>query len=275
MQKIKTNIIYPIFIPHQGCPYRCIYCDQNKITKVLNKSDENKEFIPDLLQIQNFINKHKNKYKEIAFYGGTFTRLTIEEINSYLSKITPFMDEKTFFRISTRPDLINDKILQYLKSWRINTIELGIQTFSDNGLKSINRGYTSEIAEKSCNMVLLNGFNLSIQLLIGLPEENSLSIKENIDKLIEIKPDFVRLYPLLVLKDTELENMYIKKEYTPLDIDEAIKICSIYLKSCEDNGIKIIKIGLHSDISRDVVIAGPFHERFGEIVKAVVVKHPV
>ena len=259
-------------MPQKGCPFQCIYCDQNKITNVPavgthSCCPENDTVSLNIEKIKNFILKHKNKYKEIAFYGGTFTSLDRDEITSYFAQICPFLDDKTFFRVSTRPDALSDEMLRFLSFWRVNTIELGIQSFSDHVLTKSERGYTSLVAEKACKMVLEHGFCLSIQFLIGLPGETIDSIKENIKKLVEIKPDFVRLYPLIVLKDTKLETLYKKGEYKALSLDDAVDICSLYLKECENNDIKVIKIGLHSDISKDSVIAGPYHERFGELVK--------
>ena len=265
MQKIKTRLIYPIFIPHTGCPFRCIYCNQNKITRVapttIYEIEEKRGAIKD------FITKHKDNYKEIAFYGGSFTCLTREKITSYFAQITPYFDDKTFFRVSTRPDFLDYEILQFLKSMKVNTIELGIQSFADKVLVACKRGYNTEIAVNACKMVLSQGFNLSVQFLIGLPEEDLECIKHNIEKLIEIKPDFVRLYPLLVLKETELDDLYKNGAYKPLSLDDAVKICSMYLKTCNENEIKVIKIGLHSDIAKDDVVAGPFHERIGELVR--------
>jgi len=277
MQKIKTKIIYPIFLPHLGCPFLCIYCNQQAIANVSNTFSNSGEDLEQSIcyvkehlqmgQIQNFINKHKEKFKEVAIYGGTFSSLNLDQISSVLTFIASVFDDKTFFRISTRPDFINHKILLLLKSLRVNTIELGIQSFSDVVLKESLRGYTSEQAKNSCTLVLEHGFNLSIQLLVGLPKESEESIETNIKELLKIKPDFVRLYPLLVLKDTELEVLYRRGKYKPLTVDEAVRICSLYLQICEANNVKVIKMGLHADIESDSLVAGPYHARFGELVR--------
>ena len=259
MPKIKTNIIYPVFLPFLGCPFKCVYCNQNVISSSIISDIKIEPII-------SFIEKHKNKQKEIAFYGGSFTALPKNEISALFNKLNPYINETTWFRISTRPDFINTDILDFLKDNRVNTIELGVQSFCNNSLIKTKRGYSGEMAEKSCKLVIDYGFNLSIQFLIGMPGELKESIDENINKLIKLKPDFVRLYPLLVLKDTELECLYKNGEYSPISLEDAVLICGKYLKICQENNIKVIKMGLHSDISKDSILAGPFHDRFAELV---------
>ena len=287
MQKIRTNLIYPIFIQHQGCPFRCIFCNQfkstngtNGVSPFIDSTNGVSPFIDDIKRrdavctdekqrdaVCTFIQKNKTQPKEIAFYGGSFTCLSQDKIIQYFDMYVPIMDEFTYFRLSTRPDAISEEILKILKQYKVNTIELGIQSFDDKVLMVSRRGYSSKVAIDACKMVLNYGFNLSIQFLIGLPEEDLDSIKVNIEILRDITPDYVRLYPLLVIKDTELEEVYKKGNYQPLSLDEAVDRCRLYLDNCIKNDIKVIKIGLHSDIPKENIIAGPFHDRFGELVR--------
>ena len=246
----------------EGCPYRCIYCDQYKITKKTTV-DWKKTFI----EVQNFLNKHKNKPKEVAFFGGTFTCLSVPVMQSYFDNFLPLFDANTYFRISTRPDAINEQILKFLKKNRVNTIELGVQSFCDSELATSNRGYTAQTAVQSCKKIIESDFSISVQLIIGLPGANYTTYNQTIEVLKQIKPHYVRLYPLLVLKDTVLAEMYKNGDYLPLTLDEAIKICRLFFKNCEENGIKVIKIGLHSDINSEDILAGPFDERLGEKVR--------
>jgi histone acetyltransferase (RNA polymerase elongator complex component) len=249
-------------MPHQMCPFRCIYCDQYLITNTTEIS-----WNITIENVKNFIKKHHDKDKEIAFYGGSFTYLHITEINSLFQKILPWCDDRTFFRISTRPEAIDPDILDMLKKNRVNTIELGVQSFSDTELKATQRGYSAQVAKNSCSLILSHGFRLSVQLLIGLPSACPDSYRHTCDTLSEILPDYVRLYPLLVIKDTKLHSMYTRGEYTPLSVDEAVDICYMFYTHCITYGIKVIKIGLHPDINTKNLIAGPYHERFGELVK--------
>ena len=289
MQKITTKLIYPIFISHLGCPFRCIFCNQYKITntEAVAKAEFNRakhtadssleedghetnavqiDWDTTLSQIKGFIQKHTNKNKEIAFFGGSFTCLEREQMSELFQKLSPYLDDKTYFRISTRPDAISEEILGFLKVNRVNTIELGIQSFSDAELIASKRGYDGKTAIEACQLIKTYDFNLSVQLLIGLPKADMNTYTESMQRLIEIKPEYVRLYPLLVLKDTELATMYKQGDYTPLSVEEAVEICSYFLNECKKNNIKVIKIGLHADISKDSLVAGPYHANLGELV---------
>jgi len=257
---MKTHI-YPIFIPHVGCPFTCIYCDQRKITH-----SNNLDWDSTLYNVERFIKKHSGIEKEIAFFGGTFTCLTNDEMMAYCDRLLPLFDSQTFFRISTRPDAINKDILLFLRECRARTIELGVQSFSDVELLACGRGYASETAIIACRLVKEYNFRLSIQLLIGLPSADMVTYNDTLRVLCDLHPDYVRLYPLLVLADTQLGSMFLNGEYQPLELDEAIRICQIFYDKCIENGIKVIKIGLHSDIDKSDVIAGPYHPRFGEFV---------
>jgi len=188
-------------------------------------------------------------------------------MTSYFAKILPLFDDKTYFRLSTRPDAINDEILTFLKENRVRTIELGVQSFSDVELVACKRGYSADVAVNACHSVVQYEFSLCVQLLLGLPQASTDTYQYTLQRLTEIKPHFVRLYPLVVLKGTELEAMYIRGEYQPLDIPSAVDICKLFYNACISAGIKVIKIGLHSDISIDEVIAGPYSENIGEIVR--------
>jgi len=254
--------IYPIFIPHAGCQFTCIYCDQHKITHSKDIDWDTTNY-----NINRFIKKYAGKDKEIAFFGGTFTCLSKDEMKAYFERILPLFDDQTYFRISTRPDAINPEILSFLQENKVRTIELGIQSFSDIELKACERGYSSETAISACQLVLESGFKLCVQLMIGLPEATGDTYNETLRILSEIRPDYVRLYPLVVLKGTQLENMYLWEEYKPLKLIVAVYVCKYFYERCVLEGIKVIKIGLHSDIDPDDVVAGPYHSRFGEMVR--------
>jgi len=190
-------------------------------------------------------------------------------MTSYFAKILPLFDDHTYFRVSTRPDAINPDILTFLKEKRVKTIELGVQSFSDVELAACKRGYSADMAITACESVLQYGFSLGVQLLLGLPQADMVSYQHTLGKLLEVKPHFVRLYPLVVLKGTELESMYIRGEYQPLNMQSAVSVCRPFYNACVSAGIKVIKIGLHSDISADEVIAGPYGVNIGEMVRGV------
>ena len=264
MQKIKTKLIYPVFISHQGCPNQCIFCNQFSITKV-DKIDWSNT----LEGVRKFIYKYHDQNKEIAFFGGSFTNLSLERMQKLFDIFHDLLDEYTFFRISCRPDAINDKILNFLKNNRVNTIELGIQSFSDNELVACKRGYTKEIAYQACLLVKKHNFMLGLQFLIGLPDFCDTTFNETVQTTLSINPDYIRLYPLLVLRNTELEILYSNNQFNPLQLEIAIEYCIDFCQKISNSNIEIIKIGIHSDINIDKteIVDGPFHANFGEIVK--------
>jgi len=255
--------ILPIFIPHQGCPFDCIYCDQNKITQI-----QNIDLAQTRILIENFCKTNKDKNKEIAFFGGTFTNLPITKQNQLFTFVKPFLNEISGIRISTRPDAIDIEKLKLCQDNFVTVIELGIQSFSDKVLKEAKRGYTSKTAMQACKLVKDNGFKLGVQLMPGLPGYSETSLKETIKKTISLKPDFVRIYPTLVIQGTELEILYKRKKFTPLTLDAAVSITSEMITEFESKRIKVIKVGLHSDLRKEDIVAGPFHPAFGELVRA-------
>jgi len=257
--KIK---ILPVFIPHLGCTFACIYCDQQAITKSVIPAPS--KIGSDILKFCKF---NQGKEKEIAFYSGTFTNLTRREQQKYLDLVQPFLDKKTSIRISTRPDSIGMNILLFCRKNGVQTIELGIQSFSDRVLRSSKRNYNSQISISTCKLIKKFDFNLGIQLMPGLPGFSKKSLQNTISETIKLQPEFVRIYPTIVLKNTILEKWFLEKKYIPLKIDEAVQVVSEMIRRFEEEKIKVIKIGLQSDIEEKNVVSGPYHQCFGELVR--------
>jgi len=262
MKKPDKSLIYPLFIPMLGCPGRCIYCDQNKISGA-SAFDLNAA----MSEVQAFIRRNPDIPKEVAFYGGSFTALSIEERENILGGIGEVIDSHTTLRISTHPLYIDQEILQHCRKHRIATIELGIQDWHDAVLTASGRGYSASEAYASCRLIQNNGFRLGLQLMPGLPGSSEQSLQFNRQMLSELRPDFLRLYPLIVIKGTRLARDYQLASYNPLSLKEAIGICADYHEFCTPLNIKIIKYGLPSNIDQNEVLAGPYHPAFGELVK--------
>jgi histone acetyltransferase (RNA polymerase elongator complex component) len=254
--------ILPIFLPLQGCSFQCVYCDQNVITNTLEIDySKIKE------SIDKFCQNNEQLYKEIAFYGGTFTNLKKADIDNLLKLTDPYINDLTGLRISTRPDYITKDQLKELADRGLRTVELGIQSFSDKVLETSRRFYSKITARKACEIIRSCGLNLGIQLMPGLPGSDPYSLEESISITIGIKPEYIRIYPTVILKNTILENWYDSGEFSPLSLQEAIKISADMIERFEEADIKVIKTGLHSDIDSKNIIAGPYHESFGELVR--------
>lgn len=260
--KLDKSLIYPLFIPMQGCPGRCVYCDQSKIS---GAGAFDLEAARD--EVRAFIRRNPARDKEVAFYGGSFTAFSEAERELILGKIGEELDEYSSFRISTHPLFISDDILEHCARHRVRTIELGIQDWHDAVLEASGRGYSSEQARLACQQIREHGFRLGIQLMPGLPGSNASTTTQNQEILLMIKPDYLRLYPLVVIKDTPLAIQYLSGRYTPLSLKEAIRICADYAELCRETGIKIIKYGIPSNIADSEVLCGPYHPAFGELVK--------
>ncbi|MDA3813567.1 MAG: radical SAM protein, partial [Candidatus Cloacimonetes bacterium] len=262
--------IFPIFIPHLGCLFNCVYCDQVAITKCET---------PTIQSISESVRKlcenNQLEVKEVAFFGGTFTNIQKVKQQAYFDAVNKHKDKIKGIRISTRPDSIEQNILDFCKDNNVCTIELGIQSFDDSVLKATKRGYTSKTAIKSCNLIKENNFVLGIQLMPGLPGFNSSSLGTTIETTIKLNPDFVRIYPTIVLKNTELENWYKTGEYSPLSLSESIEIVSHMINRFKEKKIQVIKVGLHSDIDDDKIIIGPYHHSFGELIRAEMLKDDI
>jgi histone acetyltransferase (RNA polymerase elongator complex component) len=248
----------------QGCPYPCIYCDQNQFADVSVQPAEEL-----FSAIDKFIRLHPQADKQIAFYGGTFTALPERVRSGFLDNIISGFDAKTSVRISTRPDCIDADILRWCREHRIKTIELGIQDFSDIVLLASRRGYNSATAISACKMVLSAGFELGIQLMPGLPAANAGTLEYNHEVLLDLKPNFLRLYPLIFIAGTELWQLYLEGRHSPLDLEAAIDICADYYSVAAAGEFEIIKCGV-PPIRHDCTIAGPYHPAFGELVLAEV-----
>jgi len=255
--------IYPIFIPHQGCPFQCVFCNQVEITKT--KRPHFEDFAYDL---KAFCLKHHDMKKEIAFFGGTFTSLPLQIQTEYLNYCSTLLDDNTAIRISTRPDAITPEILTFLQNHGVQTIELGIQSFDDEVLAASMRGYESHTAINSCKLVKDFGFDLGIQLMPGLPGERAETEELNLAHTIKLNPSCIRIYPTIVMKDTALAVWFEQRNFSPLELEEAIKLSSRMKLRFDKEDLNVIKIGLHADIAPEAIIAGPYHPAFGELVRA-------
>lgn len=262
MSKIK---IIPIFVPHLGCPNECVFCNQNKITGIKKLELEKvKETIDGYLKI--FSNSNNI---ELAFYGGSFTAIE-KKLQEELLRIALELKEKKLInriRISTRPDCINEEIIKFLKLYKVDIIELGVQSLDEDVLKLSKRGHDKESVYKSANLIKMNGFTLGLQQMIGLPGDNEEKSIKTTYEIISLKPDFVRIYPTLVIKDTELAEMYYNKTFIPYTIKESIDITTKLIMIYESYNINIIRVGLQSTenlkFNKDVV-AGPLNDAFRE-----------
>lgn len=272
---MKKEYIIPIFVPHLGCPNDCTFCNQKKIsgqTKMVTAED-----VRNIIEyyLKNF--EDDNKYIEVAFFGGSFTGIETEKQEELLSVAYDFVKEKKVdsIRISTRPDYINKDILKRLKKYGVKTIELGVQSTNNYILNKSKRGHTFEDVKKASKLIRRYGFILGHQMMVGLPESTRNDELKTAKDLIKLKPKIIRIYPVLVIKGTKLEEEYMSGEYEPLTVEQAVEISKDLLNIFNSKKIKVIRIGLQNtneitdpNNQDSQVVAGPYHPAFRQLVES-------
>ena len=258
----------PIFINHYGCPNSCVFCNQKKINGI--ETDITEEDIERIILLH-LDTLPKDAKKEVAFFGGTFTGLSIDSQINYLKIVQKYIKENLIsgIRLSTRPDYINEDNLKILKNYNVTMIELGIQSLDEKVLIKSERNYTYDLVENSCKLIKKYGFLLGVQMMIGLPGSTFASDLFTCKNLISFFPDVARIYPTLVINGTKLQELYELNEYIPLTLENAINISKKIYAFFQINGINVIRVGLQpsDDLRKDgIVLAGPFHPAFRELV---------
>lgn len=273
MKKQKQYVI-PIFVPHLGCPNDCIFCNQKSIsgqTKMITKEEVKKEIEEYLKSF-----KEEDAYKEIAFFGGSFTGIPVEQQEELLKVAYHYVKTKQIdsIRISTRPDYINKEILKRLKKYGVKTIELGVQSTNDYILSKCKRGHTFEDVKKASKLIKRYRFVLGHQMMVGLPDSTKLDELNTAKDLIKLKPKIVRIYPVLVIKNTQLEKAYQEGEYEPITLNQAVERCKELVYRFNKKKIEVIRMGLQNtdlitnpEKEESQVVAGPYHPAFGQLVE--------
>lgn len=214
---------------------------------------------------------------EIAFFGGSFTAIEKNIQEELLQVAYEYIKQGKVesIRISTRPDAINKEILKMLKKYKVKTIELGVQSANNYILKRANRGHTFEDIKRASKLIRLYGFTLGHQMMVGLPESTRIDEINTAKALIKLKPKMIRIYPVLVVKNTQLEKEYLEGKYQPLTLVQSIEICKELVRMFADKNIEIIRVGLQNtdEIStpgegKSEVVAGPYHPAFRQLVES-------
>ena len=261
------HVNIPVFIPHLGCPNQCVFCNQREISGVSRFNAE--DVIPIIESALKTIEADASV--EIAFFGGSFTGIDRGLMISLLEIAYDYIKKGVVHsvRCSTRPDYIDEEILDILKTYGVKTIELGLQSCSDEVLKISKRGHNFEAELKSCRLIVENGFNLVGQMMIGLPGASKSSEIETARFIIESGAVGARIYPTVVFRDTELCSMMHSGSYIPLTLDEAIERSATVLDLFIEAGVEVIRIGLQSSdnlTDPHSSIAGANHPALGELV---------
>lgn len=272
---MKKQYIIPIFVPHLGCPNDCIFCNQKSISgqKKNMTKEEAKKIIDDYLE--NI--KNEDAQIEIAFFGGSFTAIEVEKQEELLELAYEYVKngQVESIRISTRPDSIDKETLKRLKKYKVKTIELGVQSANNYILKRSNRGHTFEDVKKASKLIRRYRFDLGHQMMVGLPESTKIDEINTAKALIKLRPKMVRIYPVLVIKNTKLEEEYKEGKYEPLPLVQAVETCKELVEMFVKKKIDVIRVGLQNtdeitnpEEKTSEVVAGPYHPAFRQLVES-------
>lgn len=264
----QKHVNIPIFLPNLACPHQCIFCNQNHIS-----SQEN---IPTPFEAQKIIERNLTTIPDdyvvqVAFFGGSFTCLPIETQIKYLSVVQPFINRNQIksIRISTRPDYISEDILSILKKYHVADIELGAQSTNNEVLKKSGRGHSREAIENASKIITNYGFNLGLQMMIGLPGDTYETALQTAQDIVQFGAKTTRIYPTLVIADTPLAKLYMQGKYEPLSLNDAVQWSKDIYQFFQQNNVTVLKVGLHPNedfSSKKYLLAGPYHQSFKELL---------
>ncbi|MFZ5943775.1 MAG: elongator complex protein 3 [Bacillota bacterium] len=268
----KRNLIIPIFIPHLGCPHTCVFCNQKKIAGEYQ--------LPTAEEIKNTVELYYTTFKnianahiELAFYGGSFTGLKKEIQEQLLSEAFSLKKQGKIqgIRLSTRPDYIDEEIASHLVKSGVDTVELGVQSLNEAVLVKSLRGHSPQDVFTAVKILKKWRLQVGIQLMPGLPGDSKDRVLDTTRAVIKLEPDFVRIYPTVVIKETQLAQLWQNNIFLPWSLEEAVEVCTLMAIAFLQADIPIIRIGLQKtenlSFDRDL-LAGPYHPAFGEMVKS-------
>lgn len=263
-------LVVPIFIPHAGCPHHCIFCDQTTVTGAAARIPEPADICREVRRFLQYRKPHRNRV-EVSFYGGNFLGLHSEKIHELLSATLPFIKDGTVdgLRFSTRPDTIDTHRLALLADYPVSTIELGVQSMSNAVLTSAGRGHTAEDTVRAVGLLQQGAYRIGLQMMVGLPGEDFAATMATGRAITALSPDFVRIYPTLVLEGSALAELYRKGRYTPLSLSEGIDRVKALYQLFSGAGIAVTRMGLQASTELDsgtTVLAGPYHPALGHMV---------
>jgi histone acetyltransferase (RNA polymerase elongator complex component) len=271
VKELMTPCIIPIFLPNLGCPQQCLFCNQKAIATEIPSPSDVYGFIE--ASLIKFPKDRKRREKQIAFYGGSFTAIDQEDQVRYLKEVQPFLQSGLIdsIRVSTRPDALDEEILQILKEHGVKTIELGVQSMIDEVLLLARRGHRAEETVSAVSRLRHWDFQVGIHVMMGLPGDTFDRFLQTLDRIIDLKPDFVRIHPTLVLKGATLENLWKAGKYSPLSLDETIQWLKGGLLKLETASIPVARVGLqpNEDLERNF-LAGPFHPALHQLVDSAI-----
>ncbi|MCI5165161.1 MAG: radical SAM protein [Candidatus Electrothrix sp. GM3_4] len=264
----SAPLVIPVFIPHEGCPHCCVFCNQRRISGFTEKPVSGKDV---RTTVQTWLDRQgPDKRKvQVAFYGGSFTGLPQVRQQELLGAVAPFLEQGRVqsLRLSTRPDYIDQERVALLRRYQVSTVELGVQSMNDQVLALARRGHNAADVGQAVLVLRRAGMEIGVQLLLGLLGDTRTTLRRTVEQVIDLQPDFIRIYPLLVVRNSELAEQYKRGEYAPFSLDKAVVLAAWMKQRFDQAGIRVVRMGLQAGPELESsLLAGPWHPAFGELV---------
>ncbi|MEG1799887.1 MAG: radical SAM protein, partial [Synergistaceae bacterium] len=250
------------FLPFGGCRGRCVYCNQQTITGA--------EELPSPDFVRSVLTGLREP-REICYFGGSFCRFGHETVKAYLDAVTECAPAGSLIRFSTYPgDLSDISFRRFIMSYPISCVELGLPSLDPKVLDSCRRDADPQAILSGIETLRDECVPLAVQMMIGLPgqtEESSLSDLRTLARIKGSLPWQLRLYPCLVIENTELFTMMNSGAYAPLSVEEAVLWGGAFIDEALSLGFIPIRVGLQESVSlASAVRGGPHHPALGELI---------
>ena len=268
---LMSPVIIPVFLSYADCRQKCLFCNQKATAAGGPDLSSLRRFVD--TSLQQIPSRHRDREKQVAFYGGSFTAMDQEDQISYLKEIQPFLAAGRIdsIRISTRPDALSDEILLLLQEHGVKTVEVGVQSMIDEVLLLSNRGHSAADTVSAISRLKQWHFEVGGQLMIGLPGDTMDRFLHTLDLITPLHPDFLRIHPTLVLRGAPLEILWRLGHYIPLSLDEAIQWLKKGLLTLEKASVPVARIGLQPTRElEDHTVAGPYHPSLNQLVQSAI-----
>ncbi len=264
--------ILPVFVPHQGCPHACVFCDQRRISGETEAADAGA--VRAALDAAEAA-AAPGSGRQLAFYGGSFTAIPTERQLELLTAAQEGVQRGIIrsIRLSTRPDAIDGETLDRLRRFGVETVELGAQSMDDGVLRLSGRGHTAEDVRRAAQAVKKAGFSLVLQMMTGLPGDSEEKSLYTARELIALHPDGVRIYPTVIVRGTALHALWLRGQYREHTVEDAVSVCAKLLPLFEAAQIPVIRLGLNptEELSGGEAVAGAYHPALGELVRSRII----
>ncbi len=266
--------VIPVFVPHLGCPNDCVFCNQRRISGSLSPATARD--VQAAIEKAAAVAPPQGGGRQLAFYGGSFTAIPAAQQEELLGAAQPYREAGAIdsLRLSTRPDAIDGEVLARLRRYGVETVELGAQSMSDRVLELSGRGHTARDVAEASGMVKAAGFKLILQMMTGLPGSDEESDVETARRIAALRPDGVRVYPTVIVRDTALYDLWRAGKYREHSVEDAVRACARILPVFEAAGIPVIRLGLNptEELSGGDAAGGAYHPALGELVRARIMR---